>query len=69
MPLGPNKYDRECAQARKDAAGSGAVLIILEGREGDGFAAHLNWTQLRSLPDTLRYMADEMEAKLKARQI
>lgn len=65
MPLGPGKYDRECAQARRDADAAGVVLIVMGGRHGDGFSAQLNQHLLRGLPDTLRFIADEMEAALK----
>lgn len=36
---GPGKYDELCTDARMESKAEGAVLIIFDGKHGDGFAA------------------------------
>lgn len=61
MPNGPGKYDDICTMARKEANGKGALLIVIEGKEGSGFSAQLPADILQTVPSMLRNVADEIE--------
>jgi hypothetical protein len=41
MALGAGKYDDLCSMARRCCNASGAILIILGGDRGNGFAAQI----------------------------
>jgi hypothetical protein len=73
MPRGPGKYDAACARARRDTDAAVCLLVVLGGREGDGFSAQfvaLDTDEppeaLRLVPRILRQVADEIEAQQKA---
>lgn len=62
MPSGPGKYTAECARARIQAQAETAILLILNGRLGNGFEVQSTNTHTqKELPALLRSMADQIE--------
>jgi hypothetical protein len=64
---GPGKYDFICTKALLAAQAQCALLIILDGKHGDGFS--VNFTDqkyISSLPSILREVADQIEHDAKA---
>lgn len=68
MTIGPGKYDDELTEARKNAKAKGAILIIYEGKYGDGFSCQLPLYMMRVVPSVLRQVADQIELEIKANQ-
>jgi hypothetical protein len=64
MSNGPGKYDSVLTEARARTNAAGAVLIIMGGNQGDGFAVQVAPDYLFKLPTMLRYMADQIDADL-----
>lgn len=64
MPLGPGKYDNLCTHVREQAKAAGAIVIVFHGEFGNGFACQLPPVLLPGMPDTLRALADEIEASI-----
>ena len=66
MAFGPGKYDLVCTAARLAAEALGVILIVIEGKEGNGFAVQLHPDLLKdgTLPKVLRRVADGIEADL-----
>jgi hypothetical protein len=63
MPNGPGKYTTECARARIAAQAETAVLMVWNGRFGNGFEVQsTNPNMQAELPRMLRNMADQIEA-------
>lgn len=63
MPAGPGRYTAECARARIQAQAETAILLIINGRLGDGFEVQTTNHEMQSaLPALLRSMADQIEA-------
>jgi len=65
MTVGKGKYDDALTQAREACGAYSALLIVLDGKQGPGFACQTRVTQLESLPAILRTVADQMEADFK----
>lgn len=64
---GPGKYDYACTLARGVTEGRGVVLIILDGRFGNGFSVQCeDPAMLASLPTMLRSTADAVERTTQA---
>ncbi len=65
----PGKYDPECTAAREACDADGALLIVIGGDRGDGFAAQLPGPLVKPVIAILREVADQMEeaAELKKR--
>lgn len=66
-PGGTGVYDDVCAQALLAARGSAAVLIVFNGKRGDGFSlvatsADVAAIVARALPKVLRETAMQLEA-------
>lgn len=59
--IGPGKYDDICTSAREQAQASGAILIIVDGKLGSGFACQTDLKTLLMLPELLRELADQIE--------
>lgn len=59
--MGPGKYDAECTAARLSAQAAGAILIIINGKHGYGFSAHLTDQDTQRIPAILRTVADQIE--------
>ena len=61
MPVGPGgKYDAELTEAKRLAGATCAVLIVLDGKRGPGFACQATFEQLAVLPETLEAIAKQM---------
>jgi hypothetical protein len=58
---GPGKYDQLCEQARLKSKARGAMLIIIEGNQGEGFSVQAPIDILFKVPAILRLMADQIE--------
>lgn len=63
----PGRYDEACTLARKAAGALGAVLMIFQGKAGDGFEVQLPADLVAELPRVLRDMADDIEKQLAAK--
>ena len=62
MPAGPGRYTAECARARIQAQAETAILLIWNGRLGNGFEVQSTNPDMQSeLPGLLRNMADQIE--------
>ena len=59
---GEGKYDRECTEAREATGAEGVLLIAFNGRHGSGFSAQVPPELVAVIPDTLRQVADQIEA-------
>jgi len=57
----PGKYNDICTLARLSAEAKGAVVIILEGRTGNGFSIQCQPGAAKILPDLLRVIAADIE--------
>lgn len=66
MPLtdNPGKYDDLCQLARVAAEAKGAVLMVFDGKAGNGFSVQLTPELLVLLPGLLDYMAKEIRRDL-----
>ena len=60
MPLGPGKYDSELTEVRVRVGATSAVLIVLDGVRGPGFACQTTLEHLNALPEALEYIARQM---------
>ena len=65
MAIGPGKYDDVLTAAREQCEAIGAILIVLDGKLGSGFAVQAPPNYQFRLPRVLRTMADMIEADLK----
>jgi hypothetical protein len=61
MPEGQGKYDKICTYARETAEADAVGVLIIGGVQGDGFSVQGDALFLRSLPNLLRHMADQIE--------
>jgi hypothetical protein len=61
MALGPGKYDELCTKAREAAGAKGAILIVIEGRDGMGFSVQAEIGVILQLPTILRRVAMMIE--------
>lgn len=61
MAVGPGKYDNLCTYVREQAEARAAIVIILEGNQGQGFSCQAPLDVVVLLPSILRRIADEME--------
>lgn len=65
MAEGPGKYDDEATAAREATGALAVALIVLGGTRGSGFSVQAvelaNTSVLKSLPDLLRSLADQIE--------
>jgi len=64
--IGPGKYDQLCTEAREKAKAHGALLIIIEGAIGWGFACQCSPEILARVPAMLRYLAADIERDIGA---
>lgn len=60
--MGPGKYDKACTQARKDTGAHTIILIVLGGKEGEGFSVQSKIPGANLfLPQLLREVAKRIE--------
>jgi hypothetical protein len=64
MATGPGKYDDLATMVRETAKARGSVVIVFEGEHGSGFSVQADAYYTHSLPEVLRYMADQIEAEI-----
>ncbi len=61
--IGEGKYDQVCSLARMAAGAEGALLIVLNGRHGNGFSAQISIRMVEFIPALLRDVANQIEAE------
>ena len=55
---GPGKYDEECTQAFQATQADSVVLLVMNGKKGNGFSVQTrNMQFVKDLPDLLQTMA------------
>lgn len=64
MALGPGIYDDLCTYVREKAQADGAILIVLGGQNGSGFACQASPAETVNLPRRLENMASQIRADL-----
>lgn len=64
MAEGPGKYDEYCTKFREELQAEGLVLIVFNGKFGQGFEAQLSPEAYMTLPEVLRSVADQVEHSL-----
>jgi hypothetical protein len=69
MPVGAGKYDDLCTYVREKAEAQGAIVVILNGNKGQGFAMQADLPSTLRLADMLEFMAKEIRASLKQGQL
>lgn len=63
MAFGPGKYDDLASHARSIAGAEGVFLLIVNGILGSGFSAQLSPELTLRLPEILRDIARQIDAK------
>jgi hypothetical protein len=66
MMMGPGKYDNLCTAAREQADADGAVVILFNGKHGDGISMQATAELTVALPEILRNLARSIEKELNA---
>jgi hypothetical protein len=62
MAVGPGKYDEECNYVREKTGAHLAIVVVIGGDRGPGFAVQTyNDEILFNVPKILHEMADEIE--------
>lgn len=64
MPIGPGKYDDILTEARNKTGGS-AILIVIGGIHGAGFAVQATIDVTLGIPRLLRDTANKIEQDLR----
>lgn len=64
MPAGAGKYDDLCTYVRKQALAVGAIVIVVDGKQGSGFSVQGPVELQADLPTILQVVADEIKASL-----
>jgi molybdate-binding protein len=63
MPMGEGKYDDMATYVMKKTGAHSVIVAVIGGDRGTGFSMQTdNFNVLKSVPDILRTMADEIEA-------
>lgn len=65
MAMGPGKYDDLCTYVREEARAKGAIVIVLDGKDGPGFACQSDLPTLLEIPSILRFLADQIEEDMR----
>jgi len=60
MALGPGKYDDICTMVREQTGARGALVIILDGKHGDGFSCQADLYATLRLPELLDNVAKQI---------
>jgi len=58
------KYEDACTVARKSTGAAGTVLIIIDGKLGNGFSVQATREIHSRLPEWLEFMAQEIRKNL-----
>jgi hypothetical protein len=64
MAIGEGKYDTLCTYVREQAEAEGAIVVIMRGKDGSGFAVQADLQTQLTLPDILEFMARQIRADL-----
>ena len=65
MAIGPGKYDAIATMAREQAEAEAVVVILFNGKHGDGFSVQQPVGARIDLPALLRLMADQIERDIR----
>lgn len=60
MTLGQGEYDAELTEAKRQCGATSAVLIVLDGARGPGFACQATLEHLLTLPEVLELIAKQI---------
>ncbi len=63
MAFGPGKYDDLTTEVRLKAKAEGVLMLVFNGTLGSGFSAQLSPEMTLLLPEILRDVADQIDAK------
>ncbi len=61
MALGPGKYDDLCTLVRQTTGAEGVVVIVINGKRGNGFSAQATPAVLLKLPAIIRDVVNQIE--------
>lgn len=61
MPLGPGKYDPECTRVMQDQQADAVLLIVVNGKKGNGFSLQSIPEWVLKVPELLRDVANDIE--------
>jgi hypothetical protein len=64
MAIGPGRYDDLCTIVREQAQAAGAIVIVIDGKAGDGFACQASPATTATLPRMLESMAAQIRVDL-----
>lgn len=64
---GPGKYNYQCTRVR-EMTGGGVILIVVDGKRGEGFEVQATLEQILKLPAMLRTVADGIDQQIKAQK-
>lgn len=64
MPVGPGKYDDLCTYVREKANAQGAIVVIINGDRGAGFAVQADLQTTLTLADMLEHMAKQIRESI-----
>lgn len=62
--IGPGKYDELCTLVRETANAEGAIVIIFNGNQGEGFSCQAPLVLTARLPSILRKLAEDIEKSI-----
>ena len=66
MTHGPGKYDLLATLVRERTKADGVVVMVFNGKSGDGFSVQADLATTYALPAMLRKLADDIEHDLKS---
>lgn len=61
MALGGGKYADLCEYVMQQSKAGGAIVIVVSGNKGSGFSCQLTLEGMATMPEMLRWIADEIE--------
>jgi len=62
MSNGPGKYDDALTKAREEAEAEGAILIVFNGKNGNGFSVQASQDHIERMPAILEEIASQIRA-------
>lgn len=62
MAMGPGKYDKELTKAKRQCGATSALLIVMDGKKGPGFACQATFEHLCVMPEMLEAIAKQIRA-------
>lgn len=69
MPMGPGIYDELCSQVREESEAVAAIVIIIDGKNGNGFSVQSSDPMiLIKLPELLQAVTDEIKRSVEQLQ-